>query len=300
MNDIFKTVNPGMFRTRDEFLRYLAEQKAPLVIKLTNDYAFQKVFKNKIVAKGFLMTLLHLTEETIADIEIIDPFKEGEYEEEKEGILDIKIHMADGKKFNLEMQNQRQFDWKERTIFYNCRMFLDGFLAGMQYHELEPCIHVGILNFNLFKDSGFHQCIKLMNEKTHEVYSDKLQFHVIQLKQLDKEPLEEEKELHRWARLIAAENWEVVDMAAKGNLYMETAREEMLKISMTPAERYLYLRRQMAKSDEASNLWGARKEGENRVNKLNLILLKENRYADLKQAAEDKDFQEKLFQQYNL
>lgn len=47
------------------------------------------------------------------------------------------------------MQNRYQSDWKERSIFYNCRMFLDGFWQGMEYGELESCIHVGILDFNL-------------------------------------------------------------------------------------------------------------------------------------------------------
>lgn len=252
MDDILKKINPGMFRTREEFLRYVAGQKEPLDIQLTNNYAFQKVFKNKKVSKGFLMALLRLKEEEIADIEIIDPFKEGECEEEKEGILDVKIHMADGRKINLEMQNRYQSDWKERSIFYNCRMFLDGFWQGMGYGELESCIHVGILDFNLVEDGNFHHCFKLLDEKSGELYSDKLQFHVLQLKQIDKEPSEEEKELHRWARMIAADNWEVVRMSAKGNIYMEEAMDAMAQINMSPTERYLYLRRQMAKMDERS------------------------------------------------
>lgn len=252
MDDILKKINPGMFRTREEFLRYVAGQKEPLDIQLTNNYAFQKVFKNKKVSKGFLMALLRLKEEEIADIEIIDPFKEGECEEEKEGILDVKIHMADGRKINLEMQNRYQSDWKERSIFYNCRMFLDGFWQGMEYGELESCIHVGILDFNLVENGNFHHCFKLLDEKSGELYSDKLQFHVLQLKQIDKEPPEEEKELHRWARMIAADNWEVVRMSAKGNIYMEEAMDAMAQINMSPTERYLYLRRQMAKMDERS------------------------------------------------
>ena len=32
----------------------------PLDICLTNDYAFRRIFKNKIVAKGFLMALLEV------------------------------------------------------------------------------------------------------------------------------------------------------------------------------------------------------------------------------------------------
>lgn len=83
------------------------------------------------------MALLRLKEEEIADIEVIDPFEEGECEEEKEGILDVKIHMTNGRKVNLEMQNRYQSDWKERSLFYNCRMFLEGFQQGMEKNVWE-------------------------------------------------------------------------------------------------------------------------------------------------------------------
>lgn len=48
-------------------------------------------------------------------------------------------------------------------------------------------------------------------------------------------------------------------MTAKGNIYMETALDEMDKINMSENERYLYLRRQMAESDMASMVhWASR------------------------------------------
>ena len=47
------------------------------------------------------------------------------------------------------------------------------------------------------------------------------------------------------ARLIAAKSWEAVCMEAKGNHYMETAKDEMEKINKSEEERYLYLRREM-------------------------------------------------------
>lgn len=77
--------------SREQYLRTKAAQKEPLNIQLTNNYAFRKTFKNSYIAKGFLIALLDLKEEDVVDLEVIDPFEEGESEEEKEGILDIKI-----------------------------------------------------------------------------------------------------------------------------------------------------------------------------------------------------------------
>ena len=54
-NDKLKKVS---VLSREEYIRQLAASMEPLDICLTNDYAFRRIFKNKIVAKGFLMALL--------------------------------------------------------------------------------------------------------------------------------------------------------------------------------------------------------------------------------------------------
>mgnify|MGYP000174811548 CR=1 FL=1 len=83
---------------------------------MTNNYAFQKIFKNEEIVKGFLIALLHLKETDIEELEVTDPFVEGEVKEEKEGILDVKLILNGGKKINIEMQNTYQEDWAERSL----------------------------------------------------------------------------------------------------------------------------------------------------------------------------------------
>ena len=250
--------------SREEYLRQLAASNDRLDIRLTNDYAFRKTFKNPLVTKGFIMALSGLKEEDILKIEVIDPFEEGESDDDKDGILDIKLHLNGNRKINIEMQNRYQEDWPERSIFYNCRMFTEGFTHGNTYGSLEPCIHISILDFMLLKSPGFHHQVQLMDQKTHEVYSSKFQFHVIELKKLDdtSEAVEkQDQELYKWARIIAAKSWEAICMEAKGNPYMEAAKEELEKINKDKNERYLYLRREMAISDEISRLQTATNQG---------------------------------------
>ena len=50
--------NEGSFN--DEELRKRAASNEELNIRLTNNYAFQKIFKNEEIVKGFLMALLQL------------------------------------------------------------------------------------------------------------------------------------------------------------------------------------------------------------------------------------------------
>ena len=160
------------------------------------------------------------------------------------------------------MQNRYQNDWTERSLFYNCRMFTEGFYHGQSYGELEPCIHIGILDFNLMRSQGFHHHIKLLDIKTGEEYNDKLQFHVVQLKKLENAAKEEKAtELYYWAKLLAAKDWKEVDDTIKGNPYREAVKDEMYKMSQDERERYLYLREEMAYSDEISRMKTAREEG---------------------------------------
>ena len=236
-------------KINDEQLKIRAISDEKITVKLTNNYAFQKIFKNTKIVKGFLMALLDLKEYEIKKIEITDPFTLGENDEEKEGILDIKLILNQNRKINIEMQNT------------------DGLKKGHPYGEIPPCIHVGILNFNQMISPNYYHKFSLMDEKTKEIYSRKFQFHMIELKKLKyvKEK-QKKKPLYRWAKLIAAQTWEELEQESKGNKYMERALEEMIKISQDERERYLYLREEMAESDRASQIQSAqrigRKEGE--------------------------------------
>ena len=263
-------------KINDEQLKIRAISDEKITVKLTNNYAFQKIFKNTKIVKGFLMALLDLKEYEIKKIEITDPFTLGENDEEKEGILDIKLILNQNRKINIEMQNTYQDDWTERSLFYNCRMFTDGLKKGHPYGEIPPCIHVGILNFNQMISPNYYHKFSLMDEKTKEIYSRKFQFHMIELKKLKyvKEK-QKKKPLYRWAKLIAAQTWEELEQESKGNKYMERALEEMIKISQDEMERYLYLREEMAESDRVSQIQSAkrigRKEGKKEGEILKLI-----------------------------
>ena len=246
----------------DEELKIRATSDEKITVKLTNNYAFQKIFKNTKIVKGFLMALLDLKEYEIKKIEITDPFTLGKNNEEKEGILDIKLILNQNRKINIEMQNTYQDDWTERSLFYNCRMFTDGFQKGHPYGELPPCIHVGILSFNQMISPNYYHKISLMDEKTKEIYSRKFQFHMLELKKLENvKEKQKRKPLYQWAKLIAAQTWEDLEQESKGNKYMERALEEMIKISKDEKERYLYLREEMAESDRVSQIQSAQRIG---------------------------------------
>ena len=270
-----------------EELKIKTTDEEPFNICLTNNYAFLKIFKKEENVKGFLIDLLNLKEKQIKKIEIKDPFTSGENKEEKEGILDIKLTLNGNKKINIEMQNTYQEDWAERSLFYNCRMFTEGFKKGDPYWKLSPCIHIGILNFNMMKSPGYYHKVTLRDEKTNELYSRKFQFHVIELKKTKTAKGKARKHpLYRWARLIAATTWEEVAQESAGNRYMERIQEEMVKMSQDERDRYLYLREEMAASDRVSQLQSAENRGRF-IEKITLIQKKIQRGDSVEKIADD-------------
>ena len=275
----------------NEELKIKTTDEEPFNICLTNNYAFLKIFKKEENVKGFLIDLLNLKEKQIKKIEIKDPFTSGENKEEKEGILDIKLTLNGNKKINIEMQNTYQEDWAERSLFYNCRMFTEGFKKGEPYWKLSPCIHIGILNFNMMKSPGYYHKVTLRDEKTNELYSRKFQFHMIELKKTKTTKGKARKHpLYRWARLIAATTWEEVAQESAGNRYMERIQEEMVKMSQDERDRYLYLREEMAASDRVSQLQSAENRGVRAgklLNQISMIQKKVKKNKNLEQIADE-------------
>lgn len=86
---------------------------------------------------------------------------------------------------------------------------------------------------------------------------------MVQLKQIESATEEEKQtELYYWAKLLAAKDWKQVEETIRGNPYREAVKNEMYKMSQDEKERYLYLREEMAVSDEVSRMRTAIKEGE--------------------------------------
>lgn len=149
-----------------------------------------------------------------------------ESEKEKQGILDIRIILNNNQKINIELQMKIYKYWRERSIFYNAKMYTEQGESGDKYNNFIPCIHIGILGFNLIKEKDFHSVVMLKNIKTQRIYSDKLIFHMVELKKLKNVSKENRDALYYWASLIAANSKEEYDILAKQNEYLQEAVNE--------------------------------------------------------------------------
>ena len=129
---------------------------------------------------------------------------------------------------NLEMQVLNEGDWPDRSLSYLCRAY-DNLPHGEDYCESKCAIHIGILDFTLFKEyPEFYASYKMLNVKNHHVFSDKLVLNVLNLNHIE---LATDEDclcgIDHWARLFKAKTWENLRMVVEQNQYMSAAAEEM-------------------------------------------------------------------------
>ena len=200
---------------------------------MTNDYMFRAVLQsNNKVLRGLICSLLHLSESEIISTEITNPIILGQSIEDKEFRLDINVLLNNHTIINLEMQVANKLNWPNRSILYLCRSF-DNPKHGQDCQEAMPAIHIGFLDYTLFKEyPEFYATYKLINVKNHHVYSDNFILSVVDLSQIDL-ATEEDRKYHidYWASLFKASTWEDIKMLASKNEYLYEASKTIFQLS---------------------------------------------------------------------
>ena len=148
--------------------------------------------------------------------------------------------MKNSGQVDVEMQVAAYEYWAERTLFYLSKMFTEQIHEGEGYDVLEKCIHIGILDFEIFEDTdAFYSRFHLWEDSRHIKYSDKLELHVLELPKLAKHQYPE-TELLSWMQFINAETEEefLQEMGETKERVLFRLKEKF-KLSDTDANQYL-------------------------------------------------------------
>ena len=208
---------------------------------------------------------------------------------------------------DIEIQLSELNIWADRSLFYLAKMFTEQIKPGESYRLLKKCVSISILDFVLFKDeANFYSCFHIMEDTRHFRYTDKMEFHVIELPKL---PVKEDySKLELWAKFINAEKKEEFDMLAKKDPYIDSAYRQLQIISQDEQMRMEYEAREKAMRDYSEMMYEADMRGEERgekratlrINKLNSLLSRDNRIADLVRSTSDPAFQKQLMGEYGI
>ena len=200
------------------------------------DFAFKEIMANETARTGFLAAVLELNPESIKETVILNTFLRREHEDDKQGILDVRLRMDNETEIDIEIQLSELNIWADRSLFYLAKMFTEQIKPGESYRLLKKCVSISILDFVLFNDeANFYSCFHIMEDTRHFRYTDKMEFHVIELPKLPEK--EDYTKLELWAKFINAEKKEEFDMLAEKNAYIGSAYQHLQVISQDEEKR---------------------------------------------------------------
>ncbi|MBQ8134170.1 MAG: PD-(D/E)XK nuclease family transposase, partial [Clostridia bacterium] len=89
------------------------------------DFAFKELMRNDIVRKGFLSAVLNIEDTKIKSTVLLNTNLPKEHEDEKQGILDVRLIMNDDTEIDIEIQLAYMSAWADRSTFYVSKMLVE-------------------------------------------------------------------------------------------------------------------------------------------------------------------------------
>lgn len=281
------------------------------------DYAFKEIMMDEKARIGFLSAMLKLNPEEIKETQVLNTNLRKQSEKEKLGILDVRILMNNNTEIDIEIQLAAMNIWADRALFYLAKMYTEQISAGEDYTMFKKCVSISVLDFKLFEhEPEFYSCFHIREDSRNFLYTDKMEFHVLELPKLPKELNEDSSDIELWGRFISAERKEDFDMLAEKNMYIGSAYQHLQVISQDEEKRLEYEARAKAIRDynqvmleaeqrgrvegEAIGETRGMEQGMERVNKLNILLINDKRFQDLERSVNDAAFQKKLMSEYRI
>ncbi len=291
-----------------------------------NDVFFKALLgseERKTLTLNFINAILNregsnaFTSVTFSDKEIVPPRIDG-----KLSFLDVLVKMDDGTRVHVEVQVLMDEYMVNRSLYYWGRIYSRELEKGDLYGDLRPVITINLLDFNQFPQyQTYINTYHITNDDTHDILTNHLEMHFIELKKIHISDIKKLKRSERW---IAYFSPNFTDQERRALAMNDTAIREAMdyeKQFVTNNElKSAYWEHERTMRDIASALYSREKAGQERGERIGqergekigdktgrqalstLIqkLLQEGRKEDVDRVLQDNEYQEKLLREYHL
>ena len=239
------------------------ENKKPL-LPVKSDFVFKLIFgdqRNVDILAGFLKSVLDIPDEEYDRLTIVDPHVKKESENDKYGILDVKVHTKNGRVVHVEVQLWSIPEMKERSVYYQSKMITEQMSSGQNYSLIKRVVSIIITDYPLIPaDENYHHQFRYRTKNGTE-FTDLTEIDTLELSKLP--PDAGSSDLWYWMKFIKSDDREVLDMLAERSPQLRKAVGVLKELSADERNRMLYEEREKARRDVASLMGGARREGSN-------------------------------------
>lgn len=212
------------------------------------DFAFKELMRDETVRKGFLSAVLGIKDTEIKKTVLLNTNLSKIHEDEKQGILDVRLTMNDNTEIDIEIQLAYMRAWADRSTFYISKMLVEQVGINKKYSNIKKCIAINILDFDYISQTQrFHTVYHLREDIEHIKYTDIMEIHIVELPKLPQ--TDDGTDLYDWVKFIKTENREGFEMLAQQSKYLKTAYETLEEISADQQKRMEYTARQKALYD---------------------------------------------------
>jgi predicted transposase/invertase (TIGR01784 family) len=217
---------------------------------------------NKAILINFLSKVLRMPESNFEGIEFINTELPKEFEEDKKGILDVRVKTSDGKHVDVEIQLAKSKYMPERTMFYWSKMYTSQIKSGDFYKKLKKCITINIIDYEFIPLEKIHTKYHLFEDDTRHKLTDVLEIHFLELPKLKeyKRLKDLDDPIIDWMEFLNADTEGVMEVLAKKNENIEKAYMILKAASQDEKKRLAYEARQAAIMDEMSRIDEAKDE----------------------------------------
>jgi predicted transposase/invertase (TIGR01784 family) len=128
-----------------------------MFINPKTDFAFKKIFgsqQSTDILISFLNAILYDGQDTIVDLEIIDPYQSSRIKGMKDSFLDVKAKLQDETSVIVEMQVLNVLGFKKRVLYNAAKFYATQLEIGDGYTLLSPVIALTITDFEMFPESS--------------------------------------------------------------------------------------------------------------------------------------------------
>jgi len=220
-----------------------------VIMKLTNDYVFKKIFSNPEAASAFLSDLLKRPESDFESLTIENPIMPGDAMDLKTSILDLKLKLKSGEIINIEMQVVRDKFMVPRLLCQSSKIITSQIPAGKSgFDKLKKTVIVAVLVENHFNDSdAYHKCYRLHDKKNDSLLTDLVEFHMLELNRLPE--IEDSESIFKWCQLFRysrEENSDGLESLAREVPKVAKVVEKLKEMSQSKSDRMIYEDRERA------------------------------------------------------
>ena len=233
------------------------------ILPPTDDWIFKLLFgdeRNKTILIALLSSFLELPKEEY-ELSFLDASLKPETEDDKLGILDVKIKTKTGKVINIEIQVNPVKQIGKRLSFYKSKLIVEQIGKGELYNIIQKVICICITSYVLFPEvKDYLNNFQFYNRKNGVLFEE-IPEEIYTL-ELPKGPSDNDgKAVWEWLQFLRSKGKEEFEMVAAKNPEIRKAVDTLYELSADEEVRAEYERRQKAWRDRQSQNEGYYQDG---------------------------------------